>query len=90
MFECNLDASQRKRRVFLGVVLIILAYLSYHYAVPRCCPSFARFAQVTMGLGGIFTLFEGAKGWCALKALGFEPRVSVLQTDALNHLAKPP
>ncbi|MFQ5956997.1 MAG: YgaP-like transmembrane domain [Candidatus Brocadiales bacterium] len=65
MFECNLDGKQRLLRVVFGVVLLVLAYTSRGYSYPV-------FVQLGLGLGGIFTLFEGAKGWCALKSLGLK------------------
>lgn len=65
MFECNLDVRQRILRLAFGVVLLVLAYMSRGYA----CPTYV---QMGLALGGAFVLFEGARGWCALKALGLK------------------
>jgi hypothetical protein len=64
MLECNLDSAQCWRRVIFGLVLLVLAYCAYAYA-------YGKVFQWGLGLGGAFVLFEGLKGWCALKALGF-------------------
>ena len=65
VFDCNLDSAQCRRRVIFGLVLLVLAYGAHTY-------SYGRVFQWGLGLGGVFVLFEGLKGWCALKALGFK------------------
>lgn len=65
MFECNLDVRQRILRLTFGMVLLILAYMSRGYGYPV-------YVQMGLALGGSFVLFEGARGWCALKALGLK------------------
>lgn len=64
MLECNLESGQRLLRIIFGLVLLTLAYGAHTY-------SYGKVFQWGLGLGGIFVLFEGIKGWCALKALGF-------------------
>ena len=65
MFECNLDVRQRMLRLTFGAVLLTLAYMSRGGAYPI-------YVQMGLALGGAFVLFEGARGWCALKALGLK------------------
>ena len=64
MLDCNLDTAQQWRRIIFGLVLLVLAYGAHTY-------SYGRVFQWGLGLGGVLVLFEGLKGWCALKALGF-------------------
>ncbi|MFN3466728.1 MAG: YgaP-like transmembrane domain [Candidatus Brocadiales bacterium] len=64
MLNCNLESAQRWLRVIFGLSLLALAYGAHAY-------SYGRVFQWGLGLGGVFVLFEGLKGWCALKALGF-------------------
>ncbi|HHT9120670.1 MAG TPA: YgaP-like transmembrane domain [Candidatus Hypogeohydataceae bacterium YC41] len=64
MFCCNLEPAQRWRRILFGLLLLALAYGAYTY-------SYGKLFYWGLGLGGVFVLFEGLKGWCALKALGF-------------------
>ena len=65
MLDCNLETAQRWRRIAFGLVLLVLAYGAHTY-------SYGRVFQWGLGLGGILVLFEGLKGWCALKALGLK------------------
>lgn len=65
MFECNLDGKQRILRIVFGVVLLGLAYMARGHAYPS-------FVQIGLGLGGLFTVFEGVKGWCVLRAMGLK------------------
>ena len=65
MFECNLDVRQRMLRLTFGAVLLTLAYMSRGCAYPI-------YVQMGLALGCAFVLFEGARGWCALKALGLK------------------
>ena len=35
----------------------------------------AILAGAVVSLGGLFMIFEGVKGWCALRAMGFKTRL---------------
>ncbi len=65
MFECNLDVRQRILRLAFGILLLVLGFKSMGYGYPLYVP-------MGLSLGGAFVLFEGARGWCALKALGLK------------------
>ncbi len=65
MFECNLDVSQRILRLAFGILLLVLGFKSMGYGYPV-------YVSMGLALGGAFVLFEGARGWCALKALGLK------------------
>ena len=65
MFECNLDVGQRILRLAIGFLLLVLAFKSRGYGYPV-------YVQMGLVFGGSFVLFEGARGWCALKALGLK------------------
>lgn len=64
MFECNVDIRGRIIRLALGFLLLVVAYKSRGYEYPV-------WVQMGLVIGGSFVLFEGTRGWCALKALGF-------------------
>ncbi len=50
-------------RLALGFLLLVVAFKSRGYGYPV-------WVQMGLAVGGSFVLFEGARGWCALKALG--------------------
>jgi hypothetical protein len=58
---CNIDTPRRGLRIGLGALLVGLGVAA---AVD------ARFLVAALLIGGgAFSLFEGVKGWCAVKAV---------------------
>lgn len=67
--QCNIDQRGRKARLIggiivgaLGVVLLVLGILRDDTA--------HLVAGGIVILAGVFMIFEGLKGWCALRAMG--------------------
>lgn len=71
---CNIDARGRKVRLVTGIVidslgtLLIVGGILLHESI-------LLGAGVVAMAGGSFMIFEGAAGWCVLRALGFRTRL---------------
>jgi len=72
-FSCNIGWTGRIIRAVTGVVLVADAYLLYRYDMPSSGLA-SRALQVLIALMGAFAIFEGAIGWCAVRALGIRTR----------------
>ena len=70
--KCNIDARGKAVRLLLGilfalaggVVLVAGAGTGWGLPVGLSCIG-----------GGAFMIFEGASGWCAVRAMGFKTKI---------------
>lgn len=69
--QCNIERKGRLIRAGGGLLLLIAA-LVLVFTVPPA--PLRRLAVVLLALGGIFGIFEGLRGWCAVRALGIRTR----------------
>jgi len=72
--QCNIDARGKAARLIIGAVVLIIgvALVALWW---QGSAEWALFAALGAGLGGAFAMFEGAAGWCALRALGVRTRI---------------
>lgn len=69
MLRCNIDRTGRRVRAVGGVILMILGGLSAWHMETTAI----RWGSAIILCGtGLFCLFEAAKGWCVLRALGIK------------------
>jgi len=59
----------RMARILTGCFILVAATLGYPYRLPDGSRG-AVTTQILITILGIFVLFEGIRGWCALRALG--------------------
>jgi hypothetical protein len=74
--QCNIDARGRRARLTGGIVSCALALSAAIGAAVM--PAFRvglAIAAVVLVVVGAFQIFEGVKGWCALRAMGIRTRV---------------
>ena len=64
-WSCNIDRDGRLLRFFAGCVLLLCAGLLY-------VQEYIWWVPTLVVLAGIFVLFEAARGWCLLRALGLK------------------
>lgn len=64
-FQRNIDGTGRILRGVIGLVLLggAVAVWTWHWL-----------AGVGLAAGGVFCLFEAARGWCAARACGVKTR----------------
>jgi hypothetical protein len=74
--QCNIDARGRRARILSGLaccgMALILAGIAYfRFEI------LSWLGAIALGLlaGGIFQIFEGKKGWCAVRAAGIKTRI---------------
>lgn len=69
--QCNIDQHGRRARITAGSILGVLgaAILVAGWAIGM--KAVVVVGGVVLGIGG-FVVFEGLKGWCALRALGIK------------------
>ena len=73
--QCNIDRAGKTLRLSMGLVtgLIGIGFLVGNFLgiVPLASPWFFK-AGVAAIFGGGFMMFEGACGWCVVRAMGFK------------------
>jgi uncharacterized membrane protein len=69
--ECNIDQRGRRARLISGVVtdmagvaLVVAGLLADHTGL--------LVAGIVACVAGAFMIFEGLRGWCVMRALGFK------------------
>jgi hypothetical protein len=70
--QCNIDAKGKAVRLVagaliegIGILLVVLWFIDI-------LPAWAAVVGAVAALSGIFMVFEGISGWCAVRALGFK------------------
>jgi hypothetical protein len=71
---CNINARGKRRRFIIGILLLLAAILVGIWGWREGSEIFGIFSGV-LALGGGFSVFEAAAGWCAVRAMGFKTRV---------------
>jgi hypothetical protein len=75
-FECNIDARGKAARIRLGIVGIIGSFLFAGATLFGVLPT--TIGWIMSGgsfLGGAFSIWEGRKGWCIVRAMGFKTKI---------------
>ena len=67
--HCNIDKKGRRVRALGGSGLLVAAVLCAWGLEGSIAPSVIA---IVLGGTGLFCLFEAAKGWCVLRALGIK------------------
>jgi len=65
--QCNIDQRGRKARLVTGAIVDAAGIFAIMAGFV--------FIGVFLCLAGGFMIFESAKGWCALRAMGFKTRM---------------
>ncbi len=70
---CNIDRTGRSRRIWIGAATLVAAAVLAGLVLSGVLVHPAWWVAVAAtALGGAFCLFEGAVGWCAVRAMGFQ------------------
>jgi len=70
--QCNIDNRGRVARIITGVLTAAVGVGLVAAAWLGSLPSWAIWAGLGCLAGGGFSIFEGVKGWCVVRALGFK------------------
>jgi hypothetical protein len=72
--KCNIDRRGRAVRIVMGAIVTAAGVALL--VMPLAGPTWLRWAlPVSLLALGLFQVFEGAVGWCALRAMGVKTRV---------------
>lgn len=70
--QCNIDARGKAVRLIMGIIFAVVGILIMALGGGSA-------GSVIAGLcclgGGAFMIFEGAAGWCAVRAMGFKTKL---------------
>lgn len=68
--QCNIDAKGKSVRLVIGAISLVagIALLLVWWFTSA---EWALYTGLGASAGGAFGMFEGASGWCAVRALGF-------------------
>lgn len=70
--QCNIDQRGRVARIITGAIAeaigigLVIAWYS------EALPQWALWAGIGAIVGGNFSIFEGVKGWCVVRAMGLK------------------
>ena len=84
--ECNIDARGKAVRIKLGIFVIklgiiftILTFFKLPSSLWNDLPVIVTIGCwitiACMFLGGMFSIWEGRKGWCIVRAMGFKTKI---------------
>lgn len=70
--QCNIDARGKAVRLVFGLVGLLASAFVAALAIAGVTPlEIGLIVALLLAMGGAFGVFEGWKGWCALRAMGF-------------------
>ncbi len=69
--QCNIDQRGRKARLTTGITLLGTGIALLIIGLVKDLNPFIIAGAVLDGIG-LFCIFEGLKGWCALRAIGIK------------------
>jgi hypothetical protein len=72
--QCNIDQRGRKARLVTGALVDAVGAILILTGVLRNETGFIV-AGAVVSLAGLFMIFEGVKGWCAARAMGFKTKI---------------
>lgn len=70
--QCNIDNRGRVARIITGLLTAAVGVGLIAAARLGSLPSWAVWAGLGCLAGGGFSIFEGVKGWCVVRAMGFK------------------
>lgn len=70
--QCNIDNRGRVARIITGLVTAAVGIGLAVASRLGSLPPWAVWAGLGFLVGGAFSIFEGVKGWCVVRALGFK------------------
>ena len=70
--QCNINARGKAIRFLGGIILSIIGIVILLAGAGR---TWSLIAGISCLIGGAFMIFEGAAGWCAVRAMGFKTKV---------------
>ncbi|MFO0827885.1 MAG: hypothetical protein U0572_07010 [Phycisphaerales bacterium] len=70
--QCNIDAKGKLVRLFGGIVIDAVGVTLLALWLLGILPTWAAVVGGIATISGAFMIFEGAAGWCALRAMGMK------------------
>ncbi len=70
--QCNIDNRGRVARIITGLLTAAVGGGLVVARLTEVLPAWALWAGIFTIAGGAFSIFEGLKGWCVMRALGFK------------------
>jgi len=67
--QCNIDSRGRVARIITGLLTVAVGIGLIVAAQAGSLPPWTLWAGLG---GGAFSIFEGVKGWCVVRAMGFK------------------
>ena len=72
--QCNIDQHGRKARIISGAITDACGALLLLTGVLRS-DAWLIVAGAIVSVAGLFIIFEGVKGWCVVRAMGFKTKL---------------
>ena len=68
---CNIDGRGKRARLTFGLLLVLLGLALCYFWALGAGGAAAWIVTVACLISGAFLMYEGAMGWCAIRAMGF-------------------
>ncbi len=72
--QCNIDQRGRKARIVTGAAVDGVGAVMILAGALRT-ETWLIVAGAVVSVAGLFMIFEGVKGWCVARAMGFKTRI---------------
>ena len=72
--QCNIDQRGRKARIVTGAIVDATGVILILTGVLRNDTALIV-AGIIVSVAGSFMIFEGVKGWCVVRAMGFKTKI---------------
>ena len=69
---CNIDSRGKAARLIMGAIFLLDGVILLFLWALRTGSHVGWITSIVMILGGAFMIFEGRKGWCVMRAMGFK------------------
>lgn len=70
--QCNIDAKGKAVRLMAGAAVEAFGLFAGALWFFGVAPDWSVYPAIGAAIGGLFMIFEGLSGWCAIRAMGFK------------------
>lgn len=70
--QCNIDRHGKRVRLIGGIITTSIGVVLLVLTLLNVLPWWGWFITAGTLAGGLFQIFEGTMGWCAVRAMGFK------------------
>lgn len=71
--QCNIDAKGKAVRLLSGIIVTLIGMVLLGLGLTNVIePNWVYMVVAVMIVAGLFQIYEGWRGWCVVRAMGFK------------------